>query len=208
MAQKTENTPSVEIREKALANVKRYAGYTSREARENAIRADGFVPAEDFPLTLNSQQVQQGGVLAVIYCRAGWRVGVVEKVGKKNLTVVLTTDGAIREADEHYAQNQAVNVERVVQGYADQAKKDYAYWRSVVDGTHSYPSWMSEDSRAETLGAARAALVLYPTEATFVSEKADRARQDILARKSMTRLDCVNFTRKSSPISESWVKIF
>ena len=86
---------AIDVERKALANI----GNGPRNERKVAQHFPGFIP--DALATAADFEV---GQLVSIYSRGLFRLAVIEKIGRKNVTVVYTTQGAIRDAAQ-YAPN-------------------------------------------------------------------------------------------------------
>jgi hypothetical protein len=192
-------TTATHLHHVALANV----------AANKSDHVPGFVPNPD----ATAADFEVGQVVS-IFSRGYFRTGVVEKVGRKNVTVLYTTEGAIKEAFDRRdaCLAAAVEIDTRLANVRAQAEKNWTYYTSeavvdqfAADFPNQYPpERIAEEKAKKTAFAAENdhdawVQAAVDTQRAAIEERAERAR-------SFHPAEWSNFTAKSAAFDKVGVR--
>lgn len=204
MVSMTNHTASLES--KALANI----GNGPRNDRKVAQHFPGYVPNAD--ATADDFEV---GQLVSIYSRGLYRLAVIEKIGRKNVTCVYTTQGALTDAakikQSAIARFHGIDVHLAYR--REQALRNYRYYtdEAVVDESAArFPGQYPADRIASEKAKKRDFAAENPDADVYADADVAVLREEIERRyAAATAADeffAVTFTRKSVAFGEVGVR--
>lgn len=199
-------TSNASLESKALANI----GNGPRNDRKVPVHFPGFIP--DALATADDFEV---GQLVSIYSRGLYRLAVIEKIGRKNVTCVYTTQGALTDAAKHIQRIRdrfhGIHVHLAYR--RDQALRNYRFYtdEAVVDESAArFPGQYPADRIASEKAKKRDFAAEHPDADAYADAEVAVLRAEIKA--AYERIQTpdpalfVTFTRKSVAFGEVGVR--
>jgi hypothetical protein len=182
----------------ALAFANAYAAPRGSDVAGYTVKADAT--ADDF----------QVGQVVSIFSRGNNRLAVIEKIGRKNVTVIYVTEGGIKEAEKFRFNAINANAKSIAKAEQTSALRNWDYYAAPFQGY----DWASAEEQAKYLAehTARATefLAEHPDREAYGQETYDKAIARVEARresaKNSTPGSWANVTTKSVKFSEVGVK--
>jgi len=158
----------------------------------------------------------QVGQVVAIFSRGNERLAVIEKIGKKNVTVAYVSEGGVSDGHKAHARILSYDAKAIADSVAAQAGKNYDYHVKVAAGQHerhSDPKWadyFTPERKAADIAEAQAWLDAAGSKADYVAAQWDkefaRTNETVAFAQAHDYRAYVNVTRKTVKFGEVAVK--